>query len=407
MRAILNVDWNLKRWPEMGLTKLRKQRRTVNRAIVDMNGHELVSRGVGAWECEACRLWARGDQGRRALLRRPCKGDLLTQTHATHRTRHDNGVLWCERCGAFAARLLRGLRRRCPGAPSSEAQRNVLRRLRQGLRPTTAAYLTTDAAAARRAPRRADTAAADARLQLRPDNRLPSISRSTAAVRRRQEHPAIGPTANSFYGVYLRLSGGPLQKNGPANQTYGASQLPAQLHGDERAAATAADRSLETASAGGAPAEHRGSSSGGMVISDNRDGENGTQCGSRTPAPPRTACRPTKDGRGASRSTSREWFPLQLHATCVGTLAEACAEDVTSASAHSAQCSGVHARCPFKMVAPYRVRAVIGATSSTRILMAVSPHVLSPRRTMRARRTHIIITITMSAFLLTRSHLPV
>ncbi len=224
-RAAFAVDWNLRRWPELGLNKARKPRRIARQNIIDTNGHQLIPRGIGAWECGLCRLWARGDQGRRALLRRRCNGSLLEQSHPTHRTRFDYGVLWCDRCGAFSARLLRNLRQRCRGAPASEAQRNVLRRLRQGLRPTTAAYLLTDTASARREPVQNEVSVAGGHDRSHAGRRKGPTSRLSTSGRRRHEHPASNSSSGVFHGVYLRLAGGPSHHGRPAAAGAGASLI--------------------------------------------------------------------------------------------------------------------------------------------------------------------------------------
>ncbi len=139
-RAAIAVAWTMKRWPELGPKKSTRARKKHKGASTDCNGHTFEERGEGAWECSRCRRWARGAQARKNLIRRRCPGTLFDQAHPSHRLQLDVGVVWCTRCGAFAARLPRALLRACAGRPRSAAHWTHLRRLRRGLAPTTAAY---------------------------------------------------------------------------------------------------------------------------------------------------------------------------------------------------------------------------------------------------------------------------
>ncbi len=212
-RASLAVAWNLKLWPNLGQTKVKKRRRITRGGGEDTNGHLLTNRESNAWECVRCRLWARGQQGRRTLLRYPCRGQLDTAAHETHDIAQNDGIIWCRRCGSYSSRLLRGLLRPCAGAPGSEAQRNVRRRLQAGLAPTTADYLTAERTVRRQ--RYYDDG--DIRnLSIGGDGigtggiAMEEITARRARRRERHEHAALGWPAGTYQGVYLRLPGGPL-----------------------------------------------------------------------------------------------------------------------------------------------------------------------------------------------------
>ncbi len=102
--------------------------------------HRLEKRDDGGgWWCGLCQLIANTPSSRKSLMNKPCKGSVSQRIHHSHSVRSTSGVLWCARCGAYTSRLPRTLRELCKGAPPSAAARNVLRRLRAGLPPTTAA----------------------------------------------------------------------------------------------------------------------------------------------------------------------------------------------------------------------------------------------------------------------------
>ncbi len=145
--------------------------------------HRLRKRGDGTTECQVCRRMAAGERGLRRLRTSRCQGDIAATFHYSHDVRHNDGVWWCRRCGAFSSRWPRRLLTQCSGAPRSEAQRNVLNRLRSGRAPTTAGYL---------AGVRDLEAASDAG--------------AVATIRDERVSQAKFTTA----GRYLRLKGGPL-----------------------------------------------------------------------------------------------------------------------------------------------------------------------------------------------------
>ncbi len=93
------------------------------------------------WSCSKCRLIANTPASRRSLAQRRCNGEISDRIPESHQLQFSAGVLWCRRCGAYTTRLPRALARTCPGQAPSAAAANVLKRLRRGLPPTTAAYL--------------------------------------------------------------------------------------------------------------------------------------------------------------------------------------------------------------------------------------------------------------------------
>ncbi len=212
-RAAIAVSWNLRQWPHLGQTKTRKRRRATRGGGEDTNGHLLNIREANAWECSRCRLWARGQQGRRALLRHPCRGRLNKAAHETHSVTQTNGIVWCRRCGAFSSRLLRNLLRPCSGAPGSEAQRNVRRRLQAGLAPTTADYLSAERTTSRQYHQdEADSGAPNDGGSLDGTDHITIDDIRVRRARRRslRENAASGSTTGIYHGMYLRLPGGPL-----------------------------------------------------------------------------------------------------------------------------------------------------------------------------------------------------
>ncbi len=117
------------------------------RDVAEKNGrcgdHVLVPRPgqKGSW-CQHCRLVTTTPTSWRSLAAKPCKGDISDMIHISHSLRWSGRVLYCGKCGWYTSRIPRSLRKPCRGAPASEAARNVLRRLRLGLPPTTAHYHT-------------------------------------------------------------------------------------------------------------------------------------------------------------------------------------------------------------------------------------------------------------------------
>ncbi len=129
------------------LPRVSKRRRFNKATGFQCGDHTLapMTSGNGQW-CTKCKLITRTAASYKSLAARPCQGEVLLGIHQSHHLRWSVGVTWCERCGYYMSRLPRALRQPCTGAPRTVAARNVLRRLRCGLPPTTAAYLKRAAA---------------------------------------------------------------------------------------------------------------------------------------------------------------------------------------------------------------------------------------------------------------------
>ncbi len=131
-----------------GLGTHRRRRTTRGRGRTsrrdgDRIGTHIMQKKIGGgWECSLCRLQGNTETSRRSLKTKPCRGDVLLQCHPSHSLHWSNGVLWCGNCASYTTRQPRQLRQPCLGRAAGEARRNVLRRLREGLPPTTANYAT-------------------------------------------------------------------------------------------------------------------------------------------------------------------------------------------------------------------------------------------------------------------------
>ncbi len=119
----------------------------VSRKNGDRIGAHIMQRKVGGgWECSLCKLQGNTETSRRSLRTRPCRGDVLLQCHPSHSLHWSHGVLWCGNCASYTTRQPRQLKQPCLGRAAGEARRNVLRRLREGLPPTTACYASVHVA---------------------------------------------------------------------------------------------------------------------------------------------------------------------------------------------------------------------------------------------------------------------
>ena len=107
--------WCFRHWPE---SSARRRRRKSPARIGDV--------------CD-------GLQIRKPLSKRPCTETVAALAHPTHSLMETKGVLWCCKCGAYARRVPRALRRPCVAGPRSEAYACLLRRFRKGLVPARAA----------------------------------------------------------------------------------------------------------------------------------------------------------------------------------------------------------------------------------------------------------------------------
>ncbi len=148
-RIAIAAGWALKQLPVVERDPKKSKRYGGQSMDVGKCGdHELVRAAGGKLQCRWCKLFTRTVSSYKCLRNTPCRGDIVSRTHETHVLAWTAGVTWCRRCGAYASRLPRRLVAPCAGHPMSEAQANVLRRLRCGLMPTTARYMRDAAAAA-------------------------------------------------------------------------------------------------------------------------------------------------------------------------------------------------------------------------------------------------------------------
>ncbi len=103
--------------------------------------HVLRKLPKGGEECTICRRMAVGPRALARLRKETCGGSIENVIDESHLIRRSNGIVWCTLCGAFASRWPRRLLTPCARRPKSAAQRNVLRRLMMGMKPTTAGDL--------------------------------------------------------------------------------------------------------------------------------------------------------------------------------------------------------------------------------------------------------------------------
>ncbi len=140
-RSAFAVAWAIKNEPQAAKRTRRSSHRWGSHAAPEGGPHSLEAIGKeGGWRCSDCRLFARTAASMRSLRQKPCRGSIAQQCHPSHELDATPGFTWCRACGAFTVRMPRALARPCPRGPRSAAQANVLRRLRRGLPPTTAAY---------------------------------------------------------------------------------------------------------------------------------------------------------------------------------------------------------------------------------------------------------------------------
>ncbi len=141
-RTAICAHLSQKQMDGLGTSRIKRRRR-----VKKENGrwicgdHKLSKREDGeGWWCSECHLIANTSSSRKSLFGRPCSGSVFSRIHSSHTLRQSMGVVWCTKCAAYTSRLPRTLMATCPGRPKSAAGRNVLRRLRTGLPPTTAVY---------------------------------------------------------------------------------------------------------------------------------------------------------------------------------------------------------------------------------------------------------------------------
>ncbi len=185
----------LKRRPLEAKGTDKRTSRSKAPTIHQHGGHDIITRKLGGWECSQCRRLVLSKVGLKDLRNTTCTGTIGEPgaVHSSHRMQHTNGVYWCASCGAYATRWPRDLKRACRGAPNSEAQANVKRRLSSGLGPTTAKYLDD--------------------------------SREIADKKTNKRTGTANSAPRPYHGKYLRLPGGPLAHTRTASHATGR-QLP-------------------------------------------------------------------------------------------------------------------------------------------------------------------------------------
>ncbi len=139
----MSAAWAMRHWPECGSRKSRKVKRQVSMqaASTTIGDHTVEPRPRGGVRCVNCQLYAATITSMRSLRQTRCRGNLAAQCHRSHLLRHLEGIIYCRNCGAYATKRPTALKKECRRSPPNEARRNVLRRLRMGLLPTTAKYL--------------------------------------------------------------------------------------------------------------------------------------------------------------------------------------------------------------------------------------------------------------------------
>ncbi len=202
-RLAVATAWNLRAKTGLLGAKVKRPRR---RTTAAPNGnHTIVNKEGGGWECVDCRGHALGRIGLRLLKQKTCPGNARSTAHETHDIVEEHGIAWCRACGRYTTRWARDLRWRCPGAPQSEAQRNVKRRLLQGLPPTTAAYL--------------QETEGDWRKREQKRRQRSGLHAAEGEAGRTGGTTASGNGGG--IGRYLRLAGGPLHREAPGPVQHG------------------------------------------------------------------------------------------------------------------------------------------------------------------------------------------
>ncbi len=134
-------------WPDNAPKKMQRKGRggaVDPRNEDDLDGderHALRRCDNGRYECIVCKCIALSARGARRLAAAICPGAIMRSVHEPHALNRSHGVVWCKLCGSYSTRWARQLMASCPRKARSQAQRNVLRRLLNGLPPTTANYL--------------------------------------------------------------------------------------------------------------------------------------------------------------------------------------------------------------------------------------------------------------------------
>ncbi len=188
-RIAIAAAWNLRyRSATMAKCPRKPARRPAEN---EEEHHDIRPRTEGGWDCRRCRGWAWGKAGLKNLKARPCRDVADQQVHASHVISVRAGVIWCNRCGCYTTRWPRALKAECKGYPVGEAQQNVLRRLLQGLPPTTAGYFD--------------------RVRDEEEAAAPAPTGSVSGPRPARGSQQLTEVPKT-YGRYLRLVGGPLYR---------------------------------------------------------------------------------------------------------------------------------------------------------------------------------------------------
>ncbi len=188
------AGWFMRKRPEekTAMNKRRKEHET--RQYL----HDITERRLGGWECTRCQRMALSRAGLKAISAAPCSQVTQAQVHPSHSIDRLHGITWCTRCGAYALRWPRRLKQPCAGAPCSEAQANVRRRLICGIVPTTASYLL-------------DNADMMTMMKMRNSNIDDGTRDISGCGDGRSGDPASSSGAGGAYRwCYPRLPGGPL-----------------------------------------------------------------------------------------------------------------------------------------------------------------------------------------------------
>ncbi len=141
-RVALGAAWAYQRWPEVERRIGTKADTVEDEGGLNPEDRHCVRRGEGGrLECKLCGKYSRTGRGMAKLRTERCLGPISQAIHHTHCTINSGGIIWCSKCGAYMTRWPRRLAQPCAHRPVSDAQRNVLNRLRNEKAPTTASYL--------------------------------------------------------------------------------------------------------------------------------------------------------------------------------------------------------------------------------------------------------------------------
>ncbi len=293
---------------------IRTKRRGKTNVAGTCGGHTLGMREDGVTWCVQCHLVANTATSRKSLAGRPCQGEITSLIPSSHCLRRSSGVVWCIRCGCYMTRRPRALRNPCAGKPASAAAANVLRRLKGGLMPTTAAYLS-----AGRAPRHADEARLDHGDGCGGDNARRTSSRAPSVA----ATPSLGSEmAGTDSSVRQRVAVRGVDRSEgshPTGQHGGARQgdVP-EMHrpsrrrarsrtGEPGAAAASGDVRSDSIGADARPRDGAASPSGGVAASSSASG---------------TAAQPDRDSVGLCTPAATSPWSRRIRIVAAGSSTE-------------------------------------------------------------------------------------